>query len=195
MIKINLLPVEEKKKVEGRGEFLLGVFVIVFVLALVVVVHIIQSRRIEEVKRQTLKVEKEIKELEEVKKKVDEFKAKNKELEETIRVIAVLEENRTGPLYVMDALANSIPDRAWIDKFSEKSNKATIEGVAWDEFTVASFMKGLQSSPYFKNVELRAIKTKEIQQLPLKAFVIETMLDYSGKVAGKGNKSNGLVSQ
>jgi len=195
MIKINLLPVEEKKKVEGRGEFLLGVFVIVFVLALVVVVHIIQSRRIEEVKRQTLKVEKEIKELEEVKKKVDEFKAKNKELEEKIRVIAVLEENRTGPLYVMDALANSIPDRAWIDKFSEKSNKATIEGVAWDEFTVASFMKGLQSSPYFKNVELRAIKPKQIQQLPLKAFVIETMLDYSGKVAGKGNKSNGLVSQ
>jgi Tfp pilus assembly protein PilN len=53
--------------------------------------------------------------------------------------------------------------------------------MAWDEITVADFMKKLQSSPYFQNVELKVIKTKEIQKLPLKNFVVESKLNYSGK--------------
>jgi hypothetical protein len=41
-----------------------------------------------------------------------------------------------------------------------------MEGVAWNEFTVSDFMKGLKSSSYFNDVELVSIKKKEIQNLP-----------------------------
>jgi type IV pilus assembly protein PilN len=88
----------------------------------------------------------------------------------------------------MDSLAKAIPDRAWIDKFSEKANVAQMDGMAWDEITVADFMKKLQSYPYFQNVELKVIKTKEMQKLPLKNFVIESRLNYSGKTQVEENQ-------
>jgi len=181
MIRINLIPVEEKKQVKGIGEFIIGVFILLAVLLLLISANLIQNKRIADVNDKITGVKKQIAKLEEVKKKVEDFKAKNKELEERIRAIAILEENRTGPLFIMDSLAAAMPDRAWIDKFSEKANVAQMDGMAWDEITVADFMKKLQSSPYFQNVELKVIKTKEIQKLPLKNFVVESKLNYSGK--------------
>lgn len=181
MIRINLLSVKEKKEIRGLGSFIMGILVIVAVLCVIVAIDLIEAKRIKDTNNEIADVKKRINKLEEIKKKVEEFKAKNKELEEKIKVISVLEENRTGPLFVMDALGQAIPNRAWIDSFSEKEYAAKIEGTAWDELTVSDFMKRLQSSPYFQNVDLKVINTKEIQQLSLKTFVIESKLNYSGK--------------
>ena len=182
MIRINLLPVKERKQTnKGLGEFVLGVLAIVAAFAVIVAVHIVQEGKIAGVKMENKKIAKRITELEDVKKKVEEFKLKNKELERRIEVINVLEENRTGPLFVMDALSDAIPERAWVDKFSEKSFSAKVDGIAWNEFTVADFMKSLQASPYFQNVQLGVIKKKGIRNLPLRSFVIEAKLNYSGK--------------
>jgi type IV pilus assembly protein PilN len=181
MIRINLLSVKEKKEVISLNAFTIGVLVIVAVLCVIVAIDLIETKRIKDTNNEIADVKKRINQLESVRKKVEEFKAKNKELEEKIKVISVLEENRTGPLFVMDALGQAIPNRAWVDSFSEKEYTAKIEGTAWDELTVSDFMKRLQSSPYFQNVDLKVINTKEIQQLSLKTFVIESKLNYSGK--------------
>ena len=182
MIKINLLPTEEKRDVKGRGQVIAGIFAIAAVFILLIAVDLIQAKRIEDTNERIAYVKAEIKKREVIKKEVEEFKAKNKQLEDKIKVIQVLEENRAGPLFVMDALGGSMPERAWVDKFSEKQYAAKIEGIAWSELTVSDFMKKLQSSPYFRNVELNVIKTKEMQNLPLKNFVITSNLNYSGKI-------------
>jgi type IV pilus assembly protein PilN len=188
MIRINLVPAEEGKEVKGLGELIIGIFILLAVLVLLIATNLIQNKRIADVNEKITGVKKQIAKLEDVRKKVEEFKAKNKDLEERIKAIAILEENRTGPLFVMDSLAKAIPDRAWIDKFSEKANVAQMDGMAWDEITVADFMKKLQSYPYFQNVELKVIKTKEMQKLPLKNFVIESRLNYSGKTQVEENQ-------
>jgi type IV pilus assembly protein PilN len=188
MIRINLVPAEEGKEVKGLGELIIGIFILLAVLVLLIATNLIQNKRIADVNEKITDVKKQIAKLEDVRKKVEEFKAKNKDLEERIKAIAILEENRTGPLFVMDSLAKAIPDRAWIDKFSEKANVAQMDGMAWDEITVADFMKKLQSYPYFQNVELKVIKTKEMQKLPLKNFVIESRLNYSGKTQVEENQ-------
>ncbi|HLE25409.1 MAG TPA: PilN domain-containing protein [Thermodesulfobacteriota bacterium] len=182
MIKINLIPVKEGKEIKGLRDLIIGVIAIIAVFILLVALQLWRIKQIKDVNIKIADVKARILKLEDVKKKVEEFKAKNKELQEKIEVIKVLEENRTGPLYVMEALGKAIPNRAWIDKLSEKGSSAKMEGFAWDELTVSDFMKRLQSFPYFQNVELKVINTKEIQQLPLKAFVIESRLNYSGKV-------------
>ncbi len=183
MIRINLLSVkEEKKEVKGLNDLIIGVLAIVAVIAVIVAIDLVQSKRIRDTNNEIAEVKKRIRALEVIRKKVDEFKVKNRELEEKIRVISVLEENRTGPLFVMDALGQAIPNRAWVDRFSETNYMARIEGTAWDELTVSDFMKKLQSSPYFQGVDLTVINTMVIQQLSLKTFVIESKLNYSGKV-------------
>ena len=182
MIRINLLPGGEVEA-RGVGDLIVGGLVIFAVIVSILALHLYQAKSLRDVNRETLRVEKRIKDLENVKKKVEAFKAKNVELERRIKLIEMLEQNRAAQLYVMKSLAEAIPQRAWIDKFSEKGNNAKMEGIAWNEFTVSDFMKGLKSSNYFNDVELVSIQKREMQKLPLRSFVIESVLNFSGKVA------------
>jgi len=187
MIRINLIPEPERKEVKGGGEVLVGICVLVALFVALAAIHIMQAKKIEDVNRRIAKAEKRIKALEAVKKKVDDFKAKNAELNRRIEIIGVLEKNRTGPLYVMDALSRAMPNKAWVDEFTEKAGQTKLVGIADNEFTVADFMQALQSSPYFVGVELGVIKKTELRKLDLRTFVINTRLDYTGG-AGKVNK-------
>jgi type IV pilus assembly protein PilN len=181
LIRINLLPSGE---VEARalGDLIVGGLVIFAVIVSILALHLYQAKALRDVNKETLRVEKRLKELEDVKEKVEAFKVKNAELERRIKLIQLLEQNRAAQLYVMESLAEAIPQRAWIDKFTETGDKAKVEGIAWNEFTVSDFMKSLKSSNYFNDVELVSIEKKEMQKLPLRSFVIESNLNYSGKV-------------
>ncbi|MCH8028496.1 MAG: PilN domain-containing protein [Candidatus Dadabacteria bacterium] len=198
MIRINLLSEEERREIKGITEFLLGVAVIVGMIVVLVAVDFNESSKISGKQRELNRLKKEIKNKEAVKARVEDFKRQNKLLEQRIRVIQVLEENRAGPLFVMDSLGKAIPERAWVNKFTEKGFIATMEGVAWNEKTVAEFMRNLQASPYFKAVSLKEIKTKRIQTLDLKTYKIQTRLNYSGKTdkpkpgTNAGTKKKGI---
>lgn len=181
MIRINLLP-SEGVEARGFGDLIVGGLVIFAVIVSILALHLYQAKSLRDVNKQTLMVQKKLNDLEDVKKKVDAFKAKNAELERRIKLIELLEQNRAAQLYVMESLAGAIPQRAWINKFTEAGSKAKMEGVAWNEFTVSDFMKGLKSSSYFNDVELVSIKKREIQNLPLRSFEIESNLNFSGKV-------------
>ncbi len=181
MIRINLIPEPEKRDMRGVGQLVLGLLVIVALFAVLGALHVMQGRRIEEVDRKITRAEKRVKELEAIKEKVDDFKAKNEELNRRIEIIKVLESNRTGPLFVMDALAEAIPNKAWLDEFTEKGQQARLVGIADNEFTVADFMKSLETSPYFVSVELGVIKKTDIRNLDLRNFIINARLDYAGK--------------
>jgi type IV pilus assembly protein PilN len=182
LIRINLLPSEQKKEARALGDLIVGGLVIFAVIVSILALHLYQAKALRDVNKETLRVEKRLKELEDVKEKVEAFKVKNAELERRIKLIQLLEQNRAAQLYVMESLAEAIPQRAWIDKFTETGDKAKVEGIAWNEFTVSDFMKSLKSSNYFNDVELVSIQKKEMQKLPLRSFVIESNLNYSGKV-------------
>jgi type IV pilus assembly protein PilN len=185
LIRINLLPSEEIEA-RGVGDLIVGGLVIFALIVSILALHLYQAKSLRDVNKETLRVENRIRELEEVKKKVEAFKAKNAELERRIKLIELLEQNRAAQLYVMESLARAIPQRAWINKFTETGNKAKMEGIAWNEFTVSDFMKSLKSSNYFNDVELVSIQKKAMQNLPLRSFVIESLLNFSGKVVEDG---------
>jgi hypothetical protein len=48
----------------------------------------------------------------------------------------------------------AVPERAWITKVEESGGKFTISGRALDNQTVADFMRDLEASDYFENVDL-----------------------------------------
>jgi len=181
MIKVNLLGDNTKKDFGGYGQILTGLAVLLALFSVIAALHIIQGKQLTSINSRIAKAEKRIKELGAVKKKVDDFKARNAELNRRIQIIKVLENNRTGPLYVMDALGKSIPKKAWIDEFTEKGLNAKLTGIADNEFTVADFMEALQKSPYFTGVELGVIKKTSLRNQSLRSFVISSRLDYTGK--------------
>jgi type IV pilus assembly protein PilN len=181
MIRINLIPAPERREIKGVGELFIGICVLIALFIVIAAIHVMQVNKINDVNRRVAASERRIKELSVIKAKVDDFKAKNAELNRRIEIINILEQNRTGPLYVMDALSHAIPNKAWIDEFTEKGAQTKLVGIADNEFTVADFMQALQSSPYFVGVELGVIRKTEIRKLDLRSFVINTRLDYAGK--------------
>ena len=191
MIKLNLIPKEERKLPRVISDFNKGAILILAIVGALLILYLYQAKQMSDVMEKTTRVRNRIRELEDIKKKVEDFKVKNAELERRIKLIQELEDKRTGPLFVMDSLSNSVPERSWVNKFTEKGYQATFEGVAWNEFTVSEFMKNLQASKYFENVELKSIKKQIIQNLPLKSFVIESRLNYLGKTKGSVDDSKG----
>ncbi|MGI9534941.1 MAG: PilN domain-containing protein [Thermodesulfobacteriota bacterium] len=182
MIKINLLPkVDVKAPKKGVSELFLGSLALLAVLGVILATHFSQAGKIKKTKNDIKVTQKKIDELKEVEEQVNEFKRKNIELERRIQIIADLETKRSGPLYVMDSLSKAIPDRSWINEFQSKGNGVSLTGVAWNEFTVADFMRELQKSNFYKNVRLRLIEKASISNLPLRKFEITSSLDFLGK--------------
>ncbi len=183
MIAINLIPIRERKGTPSLSDIRLDVYVLVALFILILALYALAITETKDIQIEISSLKARIEALEDIKKKAEKIRSSNKELDEKIKAINMIEESRSRPLFIMEALAEAIPDRAWIDKFSEKNSSAVIEGIAWDELTVSDFIKGLESFPYFHDVGLRAINiTREIKKVPLKAFLIEAKLDNSIKV-------------
>ena len=189
MIRVNLIGEKIKKDFGGYRGVLIGLFVLVALFSVIAALHIMQDKELNSLNARIDKAQKRIKELEVVKKKVDDFKARNTELNRRIEIIKVLEDSRTGPLYVMDSLGKDIPNRAWVDEFGEKGLNATMTGIADNEFTIADFLEALQKSPYFKGVELGVIKKTSLRNQDLRSFVITSRLDYTGGKRAKENNA------
>ena len=191
MIRINLLPREEKRgkpKASRRGVsgILLGFLAVFATIGVISILHFSQVSEIKKTNDEIRVTQREIDDIKEIEVQVNEYKKRNKEIERQIEIITNLEKRKYGPLYVMDSLSSSVPERLWIDGFKSKGNSVTLKGIALSEFIVADFMKNLQNSNYFKNVELKVIeKRKQIRNIQLRSFEINSSLDFLGKQQAK----------
>ena len=88
------------------------------------------------------------------KKLVKSFKKRKKQLKSKLDVIDSLERARNGPVRILDELSESVPDRLWLTSITTKGKGIKLEGQSLDTGVVADFLRGLNASPYFKNVDL-----------------------------------------
>ncbi len=122
-------------------------------------------------------------------KQVASFKAKRKSLENKLNVIKGLEKARTGPVRLFDELSNLAPDRLWLSKMKTQSGGLTLEGSSLDTGIVADFLRSMNQSEFFYNVDLKKTKGgKEIEGVRLVDFSISA--DYMKREVGgdKGKK-------
>ena len=156
MIRINLLPVRvSKKKVAGRQQLLL--------LALVVVLAIIAnwvwaSSRAGDLAAREAKLRRtkeEITQLDRIIGEVKDIKTQQAALKEKLDILEKLKAGRSGPVNLLDKLAQIIPPRLEIRKMDEKGGTITFDGSAATIDDVSAFMTALKQTPYFSRVELK----------------------------------------
>jgi type IV pilus assembly protein PilN len=191
MIEINLLPHREAKRVADLREN-----VAVLVLGLVVIggVGLFMNGQVEgemERARQTVQqMESEIARYKPQEAKVEEFKAKKAQLEDKLDVIDGLDAARTGPVRVLEQLANHTPERLWLTSLSTDSGQIKLKGNSLDNGVVADFLRGLNSSSYFVNVDL--VKTgrgSTVGGVRLVQFEITADLVAPGDVEAAGDSA------
>jgi type IV pilus assembly protein PilN len=188
MIRINLLSDREAVRREtSRQE--ISIFFLSLCLILVILggFHFLQVQKKKGLEEDIRKVNKILNELQEKVGKVEEYKAAKQELETKLKIIEQLE---TGKLWVprmLDNMSASMPEKLWVEKLQMSGNSLSLEGFAIDHETIATFMKVLESSPFFSNVELLVTEKKQVGGVAMKSFSIMTLTNPHSTEAKSGD--------
>ena len=177
MIRINLLPIREERRKADLRQFglILGA---AFIGSIVIVglYHIKLSSDVKEAKATVVATQQQIDVFKPQLKQVEEYRKTKAEIEKKLEIIGRLEASRSGPVHVFDELATHVPPRLWLTKLEAHGGKVTIEGMSLDNELVALFLTALNESVYFKDVELRETKAKEMSGYKLNEFELSAML-------------------
>jgi Tfp pilus assembly protein PilN len=164
MIRINLLPQEEKSQRRGpklslpsfkAGELVIPIVLIVVAVLVVAGTAISQRSRVAALKASIAECEAESRALAPQIERVNRLAQERAELDLRLGIISKLEKGRTQSVRLMDELARCVPDHLWLNSASsDAGNQLAIEGVTMSNLVVSDFMSRLERSPMFANVEL-----------------------------------------
>ena len=162
MLKINLLPVREARRKEELRQLLMQSLLMLIVAgAAIAFAH---SRISEQIQMSSARVDQMKRDIDQFKPQLEQvaaFRKQKAQLEKKIKVIADLDRARSGPVQVLNELANRTPERLWLTKLSTQDGEIVMEGLSLDNDLVALFLSSLGESPYFKDVDLDNTKLEE----------------------------------
>lgn len=186
MIKINLLPVRAAQKKEKLREQIV-VAVVILVVTLLGCAAAFTTIMTKTMQKQAdiVKQEQEIANLEKIIGEVGRVKKLQEELQGKLDVLDRLKQNKSGPVHLLDELSKALPEKLWIESFKETSGKVDLNGIGLNEETVALFLKQLDESPYFRNVELQVIEQTSAQGIKLHKFTVVCQVEGSSAPAAK----------
>jgi type IV pilus assembly protein PilN len=178
MIEINLLPHREARRAadlrQTVGILILG---LVMVFGVIAMVDRGLNRDLEDVQATVRQLEADIASYKPEEEQVQVFKAKRSELEDKLEVIKGLDRARSGPVRIMDELSKNTPDRLWLTALATKGVEIEVEGASLDTGVVADFLRALNASPYFTEVDLQHTSSgAQVEGVKLVNFVITAAL-------------------
>ncbi len=179
MIRINLLSSREiEAEIGRRQDIVVAVLGLGTAVALCLAVFLYQMFRTTMLQREVSSLRAEIASIEGSAKEVAELQSTIASLKQKVTVIEDLSKKKVGPVRVMESLSASAPERLWVTEFKENGGNLTLTGMAIDNQTVADFMKALQGTQYFKDVELVEAAQAQQDKLALKKFAVRSRLLY-----------------
>jgi len=183
MIKINLLPVKAaKRREQGQRQLLLGAIIFTLSIVGLIVFHTTAESEKSDLENGNRSLEKTIAELKRDIGDYDQVKADREQLLRQKAAIAQLENNRSGPVWMMRELSDTLTrgkgptfnkeeyeaqlkkdpnagfnpnwesKRLWILSYEEKQHAVKIRGGAKGDEDVAEFLKRMKQSAFFTEV-------------------------------------------
>lgn len=179
MLQINLLPVREARLKADLREYVMQLFLVLLVVS--GGIGIVQSRLHDQLGNAKARVNQMDNDIRQFKPQLDQvaaFRKKKVSLEKKIDVIDGLDRARSGPVRVMTELAERTPDRLWLSSITTSGTSISLKGESLDNELVALFLKGLNESPSFDNVDLDNTKLGSAKRggLKLVSFLIRAVI-------------------
>jgi type IV pilus assembly protein PilN len=180
MIRINLLAVRvSKKKVAGRQQLLLLALIVVLAL---VANWVWSSSRAGDLAARESKLRRtkdEITQLDRIIGEVKDIRAQQAALKEKLDTLDKLKAGRSGPVKMLDQLAQIMPARLELRKMDEKGLTVTFEGSGATIDEVSAFMSALKATPYFSGVELKRTNAVTRGGMRIVDFVVTAHANYT----------------
>ena len=193
MIRINLLPFRVARKKENIRRQVSIFFLSIVMIALILTWFTLGiDKKIVETRAQIIQVKAQIALYKEKADRVTEIKKKLKIFEDKLKIVSSLEKQRNEQLLLLEDLSDKIvPERMWIESLKANSTHVTLKGIAFDNPTIADFMRNLETSPLFSSIDLKQAKIQKFKDgIMLKSFELlcakKTIEDGKGNTGKKG---------
>jgi type IV pilus assembly protein PilN len=187
MIEINLLPHRESRRIADlRQTFAILFLGLVLVGGGIFFIARDLSVNLDNAETTVRQLEAAIDQFKPQQAQVASFKKQRKRLEDKIDIIKGLESARSGPVRLFDQLSSLTPDRLWLKRLKSDGTTIVLEGSSLDTGIVADFLRSLNQSENFSEVDLKKTKGgKEVGGVRLVDFKISAQFLQS-KPAAKG---------
>ncbi|MCB9777909.1 MAG: PilN domain-containing protein [Alphaproteobacteria bacterium] len=162
MIRINLLPVRTTKRQETvRSQLVLaGVGAVALVVALFLV-HGVMLARVASAESDVSELKAEVERMQATAAQAEQAEKLKADLQKKLEVIKTLKANRSGPVRMMDELADATPDKLTLTSLDEKKGKLNMGGFAVSNEVISQFLSNLEQSDYFEDVYLNSIEQSQ----------------------------------
>jgi len=168
MIRINLLPGEERKHrgpafTFKSGDLVMPVVILSAAVLIMAGMALSQRAAMGQLTRNIADVDAQARALAPQIERVNRLAQERAELDLRLGIINKLEKGRTQTVHLMDDLARCLPDHLWLTTASQEAgNTLMLEGVAMSNLVVSDFMTRLDRSPLFADVELEVAERNTI---------------------------------
>lgn len=182
MIRINLLPYRASKKKETVTQQLIIMSVILFsVLVAAGVAYSITLGKISSTKSEITRSETELADLKKKIGEIDNLKKLQAEVQKKLDILSQLRKEKTGPAIRLARISDIVPERMWLTRYQENGINVSIAGLAYSEELIADFMRSIQSSKEYGNVELQVSEQQEVSGVKLKKFELTCLIKIEKK--------------
>ena len=186
MIRINLLPHRASKKKEtALQQIVIFCVVIVASAAIVMSLYFVTRVQVTKTKNDISAANAKINELKAKIGKLEELKTLKEQVKKKLDVLAQLRKNKTGPAQRLATLSDTTPNQLWLTGYSEAGENIKISGVAYSEELIAQYMRALEASADYINVELVVSEQSEVAGTKLKKFDVTMKLRPTTSTAAK----------
>jgi len=175
MIRINLLPFRLARKKENIRRQVSVFLLSILLICLVMVWYTLgMDKEIVHTQNKIKSVKAQIALYKEKADQVTALKAKLKRLKEKLTIVASLKTRKNEQQILLEELADGIvAERMWLENLTADARHVVLKGVAFDNPTIADFMKNLEASPLFSGVDLKRSVGRTFQDdVDLKTFEV-----------------------
>jgi Tfp pilus assembly protein PilN len=159
MIRINLAPPSAKRGMGGLSipAFNLGMVFGGIALLLVLVLGGWWWSLSAEIKRLNTEIAENKKQADRLKVVIAEgqrFQRDVQLLERRVNAISLAARNQTRPVYLLDAVLDTLPKDLWLTRMEEKGTQLKFAGTTYSATALSDFMANLKASGKFKDVDI-----------------------------------------
>ncbi|MDY0131973.1 MAG: PilN domain-containing protein [Desulforegulaceae bacterium] len=178
MIRINLLPYRKARRKENiRRQISVYFLSLILLLLVLFVIDHSKKTQINDLNSKIKASEAELASLKKKAKEVDILKKELDALNSKIEIIDSLKQGRNFGINILKELTKVVvAERMWFNSSNIERNSIHLDGYALDDKTVADFMRNLDSSLYFFNVELKSLVSSSIKNVELRKFIINAQI-------------------
>lgn len=173
MIRINLLPKEEKPSKEAMTWN--SVFIWALIAAGIVIIagvgfHIFHRYEVDAMKSDIATMRAEQDQFRTQAAIVNDLTRKRKLIAQRLDIIETLDENRSARVRLLDEIARSVPQYVWLTSLEETAGVLTVKGVAFSNLAISQFMDLLEDKDHINVVQLRVIRRDDVDGQPVLTF-------------------------